>query len=66
MYTPLHEASRRGNIVEMKRLIDAGADVNAKDKREWTPLHYASYNGHTDAMKLLLAVSNDVDHINTV
>jgi ankyrin repeat protein len=69
MNTPLHDASRRGNIDEMKLLIDAGADVNAKDKYEWTPLHCASRYGHTDAIKLLMAAKyqcNEKDYKNTV
>jgi ankyrin repeat protein len=36
---PLHWAAQRGHKDVVKLLIDAGADLNAKDKNGWTPLH---------------------------
>jgi ankyrin repeat protein len=37
-------------------LINAGADVNAKDKEndEWTPLYFARLNGSSTIVDLLL------------
>ena len=37
--TPLHWAAWDNNAAEAKRLIDNGADVNAKNENGWTPLH---------------------------
>ena len=37
--TPLHEAAESGNVAELTRLIEAGADVNAQNKFGMTPLH---------------------------
>ena len=51
---PLHVASIRGNIEEMKALIDGGADVNAPGELGNTPLHEAVGQGHVQAVKLLL------------
>ena len=34
----LHEAARAGNLVEVQQLLDAGAEVNAKDHEGKTPL----------------------------
>jgi ankyrin repeat protein len=35
-------------------LLDAGLDVNARDKRNWTPLHAASYYGRPKIAQVLL------------
>lgn len=40
--TPLHEAANLGNTAITKLLIDAGADIKAKDLAGRTPLHYAA------------------------
>ena len=40
----IHEAVSTGNIEAVKRYLDAGADVNAKDDG-WTPLHLAASGG---------------------
>jgi ankyrin repeat protein len=35
-------------------LLDAGLDVNARDKRNWTPLHATSYYGRLNIAQVLL------------
>ena len=39
--------------VVMMALINAGADINARDSRENTALHWPSEHGHADVVKLL-------------
>ena len=52
---PLHDASRKGDAVEVKRLLAAGADANAKDRNTGArPLHEASGEGHAEVVKVLL------------
>ncbi|CAM6087993.1 unnamed protein product [Calypogeia fissa] len=57
-WTPLHVAARMGDLEEVQRLLNEGADVNAPS---WgpkapgtTPLHLASTGGHLHVMNELL------------
>ena len=58
---PLHDASSEGNIPEVKRLLKAGADVNAKDEYGYMPLLFAISNGHVEVVKVLLSAGADVN-----
>ena len=51
---PLHSAaaSRRDEVARM--LIEAKADVNAKQQDGYTPLHEAAQNGDVELVDLLL------------
>jgi ankyrin repeat protein len=53
--TALHAAlaGRRAEVVKI--LLDAGADVDAKQHGGWTPLHSAAANGDRAMVDLLLA-----------
>jgi ankyrin repeat protein len=42
-------------------LMEAGAQVNSKDKDGWTPLHWAAWNGHLDIVQILLPNGADVN-----
>ncbi|MBR5733946.1 MAG: ankyrin repeat domain-containing protein, partial [Desulfovibrionaceae bacterium] len=35
-------------------LLEAGADLNARDTQGWTPIHWAAISGKSEAVKLLL------------
>jgi ankyrin repeat protein len=53
--TPLMWAARRGALDAMAVLLDAGADIDARDTRYgWTPLQHAIHTRHVDALRLLL------------
>jgi ankyrin repeat protein len=54
--TPLHRAALEGNLEEVKKLVEGGADVNAKNTIGKTPLHMASGNGHQDVVYYLLGI----------
>jgi ankyrin repeat protein len=47
-------AARDNNVLEVRRLLRAGADVNAKGHGDWTPLHLASIKGHAPVIIELL------------
>lgn len=59
--TALHVAIQTGDTTTAMRLIDAGADVNAKNKFGETPMHYAAFFTRVEIIKRLLEHDADVD-----
>jgi ankyrin repeat protein len=55
----LLDASRDGHLNSVKKLLEAGADVNAKDDYGDTALIGASKNGHTQIVKELIKEGAD-------
>ena len=55
------EAAKAGNIESVKKYLDAGGDVDAKDKYEWTGLSWAAAEGQNEIVELLIANGADVD-----
>jgi ankyrin repeat protein len=53
--TLLHRAVFRGNLRDVKDLLDLGADVDAHGDLGHTPLHYAAMQGRPDLVEILLA-----------
>lgn len=51
--TALHMAAANGHLEVVKFLLEAGADINLKNKNENTALHWASLNGKLDVVKFL-------------
>lgn len=52
--TPLHIlAGRPDNLEALKMLLEAGADVTVKNRRQRTPLHLAQAHGNTKAILLI-------------
>ena len=62
----LSDAVRTGNIEDVKKLLAAGADVNAKDMYEDTPLYEAVKLGYKGIAELLLANGANVNVKNNV
>jgi ankyrin repeat protein len=62
-WSALHWAIRSGQIGAMRALLEAGADVDARDEgcNGWTPLMTAIHKDRTDLALLLLEAGADVD-----
>ncbi len=54
-------AAYLGDAARVKGLIEAGADVNAKDSNTWTPLHYAASRGHLEVARVLITARADLN-----
>jgi ankyrin repeat protein len=53
--SPLHEAARKGDVEEAKKLLEAGADLTARDEHLGsTPLAWAARFGQLEMVKFLL------------
>jgi ankyrin repeat protein len=53
--TPLHQAARKGDVREAKKLLAAGADLTARDEHlQSTPLAWAAKFGQVEMVKFLL------------
>ena len=58
---PIQRAAEKDNLPRVKKLIEEGANVNARNFDWWTALMYASEYGYTDIAKLLLEAGADVN-----
>lgn len=55
--TPLHVASRLGNVDIVMLLLQHGADVDATTKDLYTPLHIAAKEGQEEVKILNICIS---------
>lgn len=64
-WTSLHIGARRGDLKEVKRLLDEGMDVNVPawgpKSQGVTPLHLAAEGGHVKVMDELLERGANID-----
>lgn len=63
--TPLHVAAEMGNLPMAEVLLEAGADVNARDNLEYTPLHLAANTGNVPMVQTLMIAGADVNEKDT-
>ncbi|XP_054715321.1 tonsoku-like protein [Uloborus diversus] len=59
--TPLHQACIKGNLNMVKKLIDTGHPINARDACGWTPLHEACNHGWYDIVEYLIDKGADIN-----
>jgi outer membrane protein assembly factor BamB len=57
----LWTAARKGDAATVKRLLEAGVDVNSKTPYGATALSFAAEKGHVEIVKLLIAAKADVN-----
>ena len=59
---PIHACYNGGaahRFVSIRHLIEAGSEVNAKDRHHQTPLHYECNDDDTELVKIMLAAGAD-------
>ena len=59
--TPLHLAVRCNRVCIAQRLVEWGADIDARNEGGRSALHIAAGYGHTEAVKALLAAGADAN-----
>ncbi|KAI0226877.1 Transient receptor potential cation channel subfamily A member basal [Lamellibrachia satsuma] len=59
--TPLHLAASNGHSMTALALIEAKANVAAKNRAFWTPLHCAADKGNSEVVKVLLEAGAPLD-----
>ena len=57
----LIEAATSGSLAQVRRLLDAGAPVEARDSRRRTPVLAATQGNHLEVVRLLIARGADVN-----
>jgi outer membrane protein assembly factor BamB len=62
----LHDAARRGDVKEVKALLDKGTNVNVRTRYGATALWMAAYKGRVDVIELLLSRKADPNTADTV
>jgi hypothetical protein len=60
-YRGLLAAAAAGDVVEIKKFVDAGGDVNMRDSYGRTPLHVATYKKNRDAITALVKAGADIN-----
>jgi ankyrin repeat protein len=59
-YTGLHAAAWTGDLPQLKRLIDAGVDLNPRDPNGRTPLQVATFARQREVLRRLAAAGADL------
>ncbi len=60
-WSPIFWAVRWGNLEEVQRKVEKGADLNERDFLDRTPLHIAVVTGHLDVVKYLVDQGADAE-----
>ena len=57
----LLDAARKGDLKQVEKLLDAGADVNQLDNTGFTALHWAAMTNRQEVAKLLIRHKADIN-----
>ena len=55
-------ATNTGNVEQTRRMLDAGADINALDEHGQTALMNAAHKGHLEVVRLLVERGAALNH----
>lgn len=58
---PLHRAAYKGDVEEIKRLINAGESLHSLNTEGAAPLHWAAFKGQDQAVEVLIQSGADVN-----
>ena len=53
-FRDLFGAAFNGDIIQLKYLLQNGADINSKDDSGWTNLHHAAFNDNVEVLAFLI------------
>jgi hypothetical protein len=66
-WTELHSAAQAGRLADVRRLLEQGADPNAREGGDNTyPLHWAAAGSHVEIARALLDAGGDVHGVGDV
>ena len=57
----MHLAAQHGDRKTIEILLNAGADIETKDKLGYTSLHYAAQHGKLEAVEILFNAGADIE-----
>ena len=57
----IHVVAKNGYLAGVQAHLDAGVDINARDKNGSTPLHWAALEGHREIVELLISRNAEVN-----
>eukprot|EP00118_Oscarella_pearsei_P002249 m.9976 g.9976 ORF g.9976 m.9976 type:complete len:920 (+) comp21788_c0_seq1:233-2992(+) len=60
----LDQAVANGDLVELRKLLEDGANPDDSGHHPWVPLHSAASRGNVHAIKLLVEYGADIDRVN--
>ncbi len=60
-YRGLHRAAHSGDVATIRKLVEEGADLEARDRAERTPLHVAAFASQEEALRVLAEAGADLN-----
>ncbi|KAF4697369.1 hypothetical protein FOZ60_007454 [Perkinsus olseni] len=65
-FSAIYNASKKGAVDKVRKILDAKADPNAQDRTGQRPLLVAAAEGHSDVCRILIERKADVTAVNSL